>query len=919
MIKKIQLRGISRTPSDRLTSDGGCAESLNVQLHAGEIAPMAKPKRATDRDGNEIIVDGDILFIHKGIGYENVIYRLGEELRYTAILPKGSGGSGLVYSGLAQDEEINDITSIGNTLIISSTKDMYYVLWKEGSYRFLGNQIPVPSIGFRIGNLTELRSVPEVNVDITNLAMLSDDNMVGIRRGPGESPVFPHENIGDVTHYGFNSKRYVFDTDFEYGFWTEFLDVAWGVIDKQVAEQSRNGKAVFPMFVRYAIRLYDGTCYAQSIPILLGADIERFVDVKGVIYQRVYTDPGSGKEEDELTLAAALSEIAASYSIVMDTGVRSIFDGWEDIVSSVDIFVSPQMKPPQRNAARFELEYSWNDVGGITGQTNAYLVRDLILDPYYTEEEQEKLVLNYQNTFLAKSFTLEEFKSLSSEFVLDIDTSSDYIMVQEALKETPRSMHHNKGNGLFNYNKRLLMTGVEQVLYGGYPFIHSSMWVLPTNPTPARYGFVFYLRGDNGENIVITKDVDGGEEITARRRAIVEDSSVQYEEFPAAWIAYPDSRCYRAEIYMYSWQTMVASFQMRPLAQADVAYAFIGFGQRRGYSLAMYRPSENNLYKQPNTLLVSKSNNPFVFPVEESVTFTAGEILNIAVATKALSEGQFGQFPLYVFTDEGVFALSVGDEGQFRTAHTVSRDILISREAVVGIEQGVFFAAARGLLLLQGSTVIKVSDAIEGPVSDIDPVLAGRLSTGHFNGMQLEAAQPFHQFMNGCHIAYDYASSRIILMNEAYQTMYVYKFDTQTWHRLNMGLGNPVRVLNAFPEAVIVMGNQDGQSLYNFSVVLESDGAEVAPGLIFTRSFDLGESDVRKIIRSLRIRGVFNRGDARYILLGSFDGIHWKQLQSLHGGSYKMFSLVLLTNLSPGERISWVDIDYETRFTNKLR
>ena len=134
-----------------------------------------------------------------------------------------------------------------------------------------------------------------------------------------------------------------------------------------------------------------------------------------------------------------------------------------------------------------------------------------------------------------------------------------------------------------------------------------------------------------------------------------------------------------------------------------------------------------------------------------------------------------------------------------------------------------------------------------------------------------------------------------------------------------MGLGTPVRVLNSFPEAAIVIGDQGGQSLYNFSVVLESEGTEVAPGLIFTRSFDLGESDVRKIIRSLRIRGMFNRGDARYILLGSFDGIHWKQLPSLHGGSYKMFSMILLTNLSPGERISWVDIDYETRFTNKLR
>lgn len=85
MIKKIQLRGISRTPSDRLTSDGGCAESLNVQLQAGEIAPMAKPYKAKDSEGQEINANGDILYIHKGIGYENLIIRSGRQLKYVSL------------------------------------------------------------------------------------------------------------------------------------------------------------------------------------------------------------------------------------------------------------------------------------------------------------------------------------------------------------------------------------------------------------------------------------------------------------------------------------------------------------------------------------------------------------------------------------------------------------------------------------------------------------------------------------------------------------------------------------------------------------------------------------------------------------------------------------------------------------------
>ena len=90
-------------------------------------------------------------------------------------------------------------------------------------------------------------------------------------------------------------------------------------------------------------------------------------------------------------------------------------------------------------------------------------------------------------------------------------------------------------------------------------------------------------------------------------------------------------------------------------------------------------------------------------------------------------------------------------------------------------------------------------------------------------------------------------------------------------------------------------------------------------GVVITRPFDLGEPDIRKTIRSIRIRGDYNRSDVQYILLGSFDNIHWKRLVSLRGGSYKTFRLIILTDLAPTERITWIDVDYETRMTNRLR
>ena len=58
MIKQLQLRGISRTPSDRASADGGCAESLNVHLDINETAPTLPPDDISADIAREDPVEG---------------------------------------------------------------------------------------------------------------------------------------------------------------------------------------------------------------------------------------------------------------------------------------------------------------------------------------------------------------------------------------------------------------------------------------------------------------------------------------------------------------------------------------------------------------------------------------------------------------------------------------------------------------------------------------------------------------------------------------------------------------------------------------------------------------------------------------------------------------------------------------------
>ena len=124
-----------------------------------------------------------------------------------------------------------------------------------------------------------------------------------------------------------------------------------------------------------------------------------------------------------------------------------------------------------------------------------------------------------------------------------------------------------------------------------------------------------------------------------------------------------------------------------------------------------------------------------------------------------------------------------------------------------------------------------------------------------------------------------------------------------------------MRNLNGYPNAYSYLNGK----IYDWSVRPDFNSIISRKGWILTRPFDLEAPDIRKSINSIRIRGVFNKTDVKYILLGSMNGIDWQRLTSLRGGSYKSFRLLILTDLAPGERLSWIDIDFETRFGNKLR
>ena len=147
MIKQIQLRGISRTPSDRMSEDGGLSESLNMYLDTAESAPAFVPEDVTEELGLPADLEAERIFIHKTANYEN--YIVVQQDKVVAYTPGIKDEEPLLIFELVEGEGIKDIASVGNTIIVATTNKLYYALFRGSTYVFLGNEIPTPHIEFQ--------------------------------------------------------------------------------------------------------------------------------------------------------------------------------------------------------------------------------------------------------------------------------------------------------------------------------------------------------------------------------------------------------------------------------------------------------------------------------------------------------------------------------------------------------------------------------------------------------------------------------------------------------------------------------------------------------------------------------------------------------------------------------------------------
>lgn len=966
MIKRIQLRGISRTPSDRGTADGGCDESVNVHLDEQETAPTIPATEISDDIYRTATIKYPILFIHKMTGVTNYIGCLGVNLRAYGSTLAAAGES--LGTSLGTGETFKSATSIGNTLIIYSNVKPYYFLFKNGEYSFLGNSIPAPAIEFLTAPISHSNVVPIGTGDVPSSLVQTSFNTMSAAAAAWRS-------------------AFTDDSDVNHSAVLTFLSTLWGKIKVFTDNMRDDGLFFAPFFIRYALKLYNGEYIHISVPILC----------------RGCRDAGGGSisAEGEPWVDCSLSQISAGYYIPTCVVTKSFkvclkmadidLESWSDIVDCVDVFASTPIYTPLFDAAIIDVDGNGKMIFDGMDSENV----DNTIKEAFLSKAQFFKIASYD---LSDSGVVDKLKSGRLKIDASDDVSGEKLATHDDLKDGYRtSSEYIPANGALNINSRALLVGVKETMPTGYSFMNGLVAKTAQSGKYPQYGYALVYKIDDitvQKVIIRGRYIDGemnllpGFVVHGNTRAD-EDPWWQYfgneddpeilnpdtssnwpvvHSVPYSWLAYPDARCNKVEVFEYSQTSSSADpscnvgkvIPLKPHPLLDCSYAFLGINKsiRAIMSDTDYEDAnlddllptvlvESRTIEHPNKIYLSNFDNPFIFSAGGIVTFS-DDVIGVAMTSVPLSEGQMGQFDLYAFTNGGIRTLALSSDGTIvhnNVIPNVSQHIALPG-TITALDQAVVFTTKRGVMLLQGHKVTELSANMIGKPFVLDNDMTALLGESEWasvmdaipNSTETDI-ETFMEFVSAAKPAYDSAGRRIIFFRPQRNYQYVYMLNTATWHKAYQNV-TPYKVLNSYPDCLIAQyhasGLQAGARVYNFSTILDdstlfipggTDTRETVKAIIVTRPFDLGEPDIRKAIKSLRIRGVYKnemsggavtRGVC-YILQASYDGLTWRRMQSLRGGSYKMFRLVLLAMLMPEERISWIDIDYEARFANRLR
>jgi len=459
----------------------------------------------------------------------------------------------------------------------------------------------------------------------------------------------------------------------------------------------------------------------------------------------------------------------------------------------------------------------------------------------------------------------------------------DFTQIETFPHYTPNActLHKLIAETYFNYNERLHLGNITNILFNGYDDIFKttlhdidSSYTVWTSPYVYNYDIAVDVEIKTDKGIKYVRRFFDIADLTLFE-ATSGELCLQIQKI----ITYPDYRARKIFIMSIDRTTgetklLIPEINLTSSLTQNVAYyVHDENGSSQLYEQVVLYPIStgtliehtlDDLYTDTNRVQVSEQNNVFIYPSKNSYRFAEQDnvIVGLQTVAEELSATRFGQFPVYVFAKQGVWALEQGSgEVLYSNITPLDYSPVINSNLICSINGAVVFATATGLKLISGRNVIEISQAIEELIVD-NPLLQNSdylsivnsdstVNLLHVINKSVTFKDELTQYIS----SYDRelkelfvtrpleASDRVLPVRSDYDYSLIFNKEAKTWYKFNTQFVSFIQNFYGFSAL-----NFDGILLSIKNIESESNSTEVYSHILYqSRPFSLQTLSFKKL------------------------------------------------------------------------
>lgn len=930
MQQSIRYKGLSLTPDEMAVENGALSLCGNLELHDGALRPSIVTGTPLSQP---LTVNGEvakILYVHETGNYRHLIAIASSAIYW--FMQDGSLGSTTPIKSFDYEASVLSINSIGNTLIIVATDGIHYALWGDGGYKNLPQKPPFVEISFSISD-----DYPE---NYSNGGVDAEGSTNGFREAFQQTTYSCNDVFNKVKMPFIDSLfRDLECLTIKEDKQSDITQSIYALVNRTNNLIARNGRFYANFFVRYCYRMFDGSMIMHSSPVFIPVQVpDSYMVLSANASQNMTNyvidtfddftfqrEDGKGnKSKVNITKVAFYyypRNVDLNYTIL--DAKRDELEEWKDVIKSVDVFITPpitnidtsekilSLRSKHRNYklghGMLSLTFESNDIR--IGDTSVHFP-SLSVDAYRNK------LKNTSAFYKVCSLKISDLTNYTTK-KLPVDKNAVYqVSLQEQMKDDYKTHNSLFAKGSYVYNHRLNLYGMKEKLFQGFngSVMFPGQYILKYDDSTDNLMYRYKI-----QKIVVSLNTTSGTKYVENSDKFFSRQDIDSFIISNLVKFYPDSRADKMAIFCKdpSDNDVIFVFPLEQCAELNGAMHMGDFTDNlEQYKVDSFNYTVDDVVELSNKIYTSESDNAFYFPLNGINTVGIGTIQGIASTTRALSQGQFGQYPLMAFSTDGIWAMEVSSQGTYSSIHPISREVCSNPKSITQLDQSVLFATNRSISRIAESQVVSMSDVLDGPgfniyglgkflnfFNDTEEDSDTVKSTKAQMRQLIDFTSSPIEFFQRCQVIYDYKNSRILCLDvtqtsktsTADTVALCYSIKDNAWSTFL--IQNVRTAINSYPHPYIQY--KDGSVMVLDKGYDYEDTTEYH-GIIVTRTLKFDEDNVPDSITGY-IHSLTSGSIPIMWLYGSNDNQNWHYIGRLGGmkssymatHSYRFFRIAL--------------------------